>query len=326
MHEGQKHPTIVCLDRNGIPERIQIPKPAAPHHWVNYKQTAPEDVIKRSIDADILVVNKIKIDAAILGACPKLRHIVVSATGYNIIDINACEKRGVSVSHVPSYAATTVAEHVIGTAISLRREIPTYAQTVVDGKWQLSDNFCVFDKPFNNIEGATIGLVGMGEIAKATAKKAHALGLNVLFTSRSKQRHSFARQVDLSQLLGESDIVSVHCSLNKTTQGMLGKREIALMPKHGILINTARGGIVDETAAVDAIRNGTIAGLAFDVMAEEPPRDDAPLLSIADRTNVIITPHISWASEQAMQYLANTVSRNVDAYLNGKPINLVTAD
>ncbi len=225
---------------------------------------------------------------------------------------------------MPSYAADTVAEHVIGSSIVLRRELLRYARSVANGDWQKSPSFCLFDKPFNNLRGATMGLIGLGEIGEAAAERAHAMGMNVLFCARSKRLHDFAKQVDLDQLLGQSDIISIHCSLNESTQGLIGERELNLMQSRAILINTARGGIVDEAAAAQAIIEERISGLAFDVMVEEPPRDSAPLLSIAERPNVLITPHIAWASEQAMQYLANTVTRNIDAFANGSPINLVT--
>lgn len=316
--------SIAYLDRDSLPRRISVPAPRIPHEWRNYPATAPHQAAERSRDIDVLIVNKVAVTAELLHECPKLKHIVVSATGVNIVDINACEARGISVSNVPSYAADTVSEHVIGSAIILRRELLRYADSVTKGEWQKSDAFCLFDKPFNNIRGATIGLIGLGEIGEATAKRAHAMGMNVLFCARSKRTHDYAKQVELQHLLRHSDIVSVHCSLNESTQGLIGIPEISAMPAHSVLINTARGGIVDEVAATRAIENETIAGLAFDVMVEEPPKDSAPLLSIAHLPNVLLTPHIAWASEQAMQYLADTVSRNIEAYANGTPINLVT--
>jgi len=324
MRREKENTSIVYLDRDGLPARIQLPTPSAPHTWVNYPSTDPKQVIERSQNADILVVNKVNIGGKTLDACPGVKHIVVSATGVNVIDLSACEARGVSVSHVPSYAATTVAEHVIGVTIGLRRELIRYSQSVTNNEWQRSAAFCLFGKPFHNVSGATIGLIGLGEIGEAVAARAHALGMTVLFCARTERLHDYAEQVSLEQLLQRSDIVSVHCSLNESTQGLIGKREIALMQAHGILINTARGGIVDEQAAADAINNASIAGLAFDVLLNEPPLGDEPLLNIAHLPNVLITPHIAWASEQAMQHLANTVTRNIDAFINGSPINLVT--
>lgn len=314
---------IVYLDRDGLPARIQIPAPVTPHEWINYGASNQAQAIKRSEGADLLVVNKVNVTSQLLDACPTIKHVAVTATGYNVVDTLACEKRGISVSNIPSYAATTVSEHVIGSAIVLRREIFRYRQSVQNGEWQQSKSFCLFGSPFNNVERATIGLIGLGEIGSTVAKKARALGMNVIFTSRTKKNHDFAKQVSLEALLECSDIVSIHCDFNASTESLLGSREIDLMPKHSILINTARGGIVDEVAAVTAIKEQTIAGIAFDVLTQEPPADNAPLLSVSHLPNVLITPHIAWASEQAMQYLANTVTKNIDAFANGSPINLV---
>lgn len=324
MNRKQQRYHIVNLDRKGLPPHIEIPTPEIDHHWASYPNTASDDVINRAKGADILVVNKVPIDSTVLHACPTVKHITVCATGYNVIDIAACESRGVSVSNIPSYAATTVSEHVIASALVLRRELNRYRQAVMDGKWQSSPAFCLFDKPFQNLKGATMGLVGLGEIGEATARYARTLGMKVLFSSRSRRRHDFAEQVDLDQLLGRSDIVSIHCSLNESTKGLLGERELGLLPRHAILINTARGGIVDEQAVVDAMQNGALGGIAFDVLGQEPPTDTSPLLSISHLPNALITPHIAWASEQAMQYVANTVTRNIEEFAAGNPINLVT--
>lgn len=315
---------IVFLDRASLPERIHIPPPKHPHKWVNYPTTLPENVIERCAEAVIVATNKVKISRATLLACPNLQHIAVTATGYNIIDIQACRDLGVSVSNTPNYAATTVAEHVLMCALSLTRELLSYRQNVIDGRWQKSKVFCVFDKPINNLRGKTLGILGFGEIGSATAHLAHAMGLNVIFNSRSTHDSDIAQAVSFEQLLSKSDLISVHCSLNKETHNIIGAKEIDQMKKHAILINTARGGVVNEADTVKAIENGWLGGIAFDVLTQEPPAADSPLLAIAARDNVIVTPHIGWASEQAMQDLANIVSQNIDAFLTGTPQNIVS--
>ena len=316
-------PNVVYLDRDGLPARITIPQPNTPHVWQNFGQTAPDQRIARCQNATVVVTNKVPIDAAVLDACPSIRHIAVTATGYNIIDLDACAKHGVSVSNIPSYAATTVAEHVMACTLSLRRQVIQYRQRVIDGAWQKSATFCVFDKPITMLAGATLGIIGFGEIGRATAQMAAAMGMNVIYTSRQIYDVNFAQHVSLNELLQRSDVVSVHCALNEDTHNLLDAPELAKMPDHAILINTARGGIVNEAAAASAIKNATLGGLAFDVLVQEPPQH-SPLLEIADRSNVIITPHIAWASDEAMQTLANIVSANVDAYLRGTPQNLVS--
>ena len=318
---------IVVLDRDGLPKRISIAKPDCPHNWTEYAQTSNEQIVDRSKGAHIVVTNKVPITENTLKACPSIRHIAVTATGYNIVDIHACEARGVSVSNVPSYAANTVSEHVIGTTIVLKREILRYATSVEQGKWQQSKVFCLFDKPFNDIAGTTIGLIGLGEIGQATALKAHSLGMKVVFTSRSQKQSKalhFARQLPLDALLKESDVISVHCSLNPSTHDLIASDQLSLMKDGAILVNTARGGIVNEIAVVEAIKSNKLGGIAFDVLETEPPLENSPLLQVSHLPNVILTPHIAWASDQAMQYLANIVSNNITAFVSGSPINLVT--
>lgn len=317
----------LVLDKDSLPSRIKIPRPSRPHEWIEYGNTDENEITQRVQYAEIVITNKVPITSDVLANSPNLKHIAVTATGFNIIDTQACKVNGVSVSNVPSYAATTVSEHVIASSLLLQRQVKHYAELVRQGAWQKTSTFCVFGKPFHNLSGATIGLVGMGEIGKATAKKANALGMKVVFCARKKintDQIPYATQVEFSDLLKDSDIVSIHCDLNPTSQGLIGAEQIKLMKHHAILINTARGGIVDEFAVVRAIRNQRLGGLAFDVFETEPPKSNAPLLSIASLPNVLITPHIAWASEEAMQHLGDTTSNNISSFLNGTPDNLVT--
>ncbi len=314
---------IVYLDRGGLPERFKVRAPSINHEWIDYPSTPPERVIERCKGADVLISNKVKIDDDVLRACPSVKHIAVSATGFNIIDTQACKRHGVSVSNIPSYAATTVAEHVIMSALCLRRELLSYRQSVINGEWQTSPSFCLFGNPLNDLHDSTFGVIGLGELGQATAEKANALGMRVIYTSRSAKSCDFADQVSTEELISEADIISVHCSLTPETENLISQQELQKMKPHAILINTARGGIVDEKSVVDAIKNNQIGGISFDVLAQEPPLDGSPLLSIADRNNVIITPHSAWASEQAMQALADILADNVEAFLLGSPNNIV---
>lgn len=314
---------IVYLDRAGLPERFEIREPSIDHQWVNHASTSPQELVKRCSGADVIISNKVKIGEAALKACPTVKHIAVSATGYNIIDLEACQRHGVSVSNIPNYAANTVAEHVITSALCLRRELIHYRNRVINGEWQKSPSFCLFGKPLSDLNKATFGVIGLGEIGLETAKKAHALGMNVIYSSRSDKDCSFAKLVDNDFLLEHSDIVSVHCSLNADTENLIAATELAIMKDSAILINTARGGIVNEGDVVDAINTNTIGAISFDALIVEPPKADSPLLSIADRENVIITPHSGWASEQAMQSLTNILGDNIEGFLLGAPINIV---
>lgn len=319
-----KQKRIIYLDRAGLPERFIVRKPSVDHTWIDYPMSHPNQVIERSLGADVLVTNKVKISEEILLACPTVKHIAVSATGFNIIDNEACQRLGVSISNIPNYAATTVAEHVITSALCLRRSLLSYRTKVINGEWQLSDSFCLFANEINDIDNTTFGVIGFGQLGQATAAKAHALGMKVIFHSRSKHSSTFAEQVNFEQVLQQSDIISLHCSLNVQTHNLINLAQLQQMKPHCILINTARGGIVNELDVVNAIKTNIIGGIAFDALIEEPPKANSPLLSIANYENVIVTPHIAWASEQAMQSLADILANNIEGFLLGKPQNIVS--
>jgi glycerate dehydrogenase len=315
---------IVFLDRNSLSPNAKIRQLAASASWQFYDSTSEQELVQRCTDADVLVLSKTRISEQTLAACPSIKHIAIAATGFNIVDIKACKNYRVSVSIVPAYANTSVAEHVINYALCLRRQLIQYRQQVVNGAWQESVGFCLFDKPILDLAGTTLGIVGFGSLGQATAKLATAMGMKVIFSARRPVGCSYADQVEFEQLIESADIISLHCSLNESTRNLIDKSALKRMQKHAILINTARGGIVDESALVEAIENNEIAGIGIDVLQEEPPKQNSPLLKIADQTNVIITPHTAWASEQAMSRLTDILADNIDAFLLGESKNLVT--
>lgn len=326
----QKKPTssltkanIVYLDRGSLPHGIKLKPISAPHHWHNYTTTRPEQVIERCQNVDVLVTNKIPITEEILSASPSIKHIAVSATGFNIIDVAACQRRNISISNIQNYALTTVPEHVLSLTLNLRREVIHHRQQVIEGKWQKSSSFCIIDKPIRDCRGAIFGVVGLGALGYATAQLMHNVGMKVIYASRNTHNCDFAEKVLLKDLLKKADVVSLHCSLNKDTKNLIDTPQLQSMQSHAILINTARGEIVNEHAVVQAIHNQDIAGLGFDVLTQEPPIDGSPLLEIADLSNVIITPHNAWGSEQALQTLADTLVDNIEAFINGTPQNIV---
>ncbi|MFT7527157.1 MAG: glycerate dehydrogenase [Arenicella sp.] len=314
---------IVFLDRSALSANIQIPLVRGCSHWRNYLTTSPAKLVEHIGGAEVLVLSKVPISKESLAACPRVKHIAVMATGYNIIDLDACKQYGVSVSNVPSYAATSVSEHVISVALCLRRELIQYRAQVIDGAWQRSPAFCLFDKPVNDLAASTFGVIGFGELGKATAKLAHGLGMNVVFCARSPQTSEYATQLSFNEVISNADIISVHCSLNPSTENLINTTQFKRMKSSAILINTARGGIVNEADLVDAIEANQIGGVGLDVLRHEPPGDNEPLLRLASRTNVIITPHSAWLSEQSMQSCAAILADNIEAYLSGNPINLV---
>jgi len=315
---------IVYLDRDSLPCGANLRPISAPHKWLNYSATLPDQVIERCQGADVLVVNKVPISDEVLAACPTIKHIAVSATGFNIIDLAACQRRNISVSNVQNYAVTTVPEHVLSVVLNLRRQVIHYRQQVIDGQWQKSTNFCLIDQPIRDLRGAIFGVVGLGSLGFATAQLMHAVGMQVIYASRSDHQCGFAKKVPLKELITTSDVISLHCSLNSETALLIDTPQFKAMQAHAILINTARGGIVSEQAAVQAIRNKEIAALGFDVLKQEPPINDSPLLEIAHLSNVIISPHNAWGSVQALQTLADILLDNIEAFINGNPQNIVT--
>ena len=280
-----------------------------------------DQVIDRLQDATIAITNKIPIRADALARLPDLKFIAVAATGTDIVDKAACKARGIPVSNIRNYAFNTVPEHVFALIFALRRNLIAYRADVKRGRWQMVDTFCFFDHPIRDIAGSTVGIVGYGALGKGVAGIAEALGMKVL-ASGSKPGPGL---VDLDTLLRESDIVVLQCPLTERTRNMIGPAQLKAMKPSAILVNASRGGLVNETALVDALRAGTIAGAGFDVLTSEPPKQGNPLLALLDLPNFILTPHVAWASQEAMQILADQLIDNVEAFAAGAPRNLVDA-
>ncbi len=317
---------IVFLDRASFHKDIVVNTPNFQHEWVNFDNTIKSEIISRCADSQVIVTNKVPVQRDTLEACHQIQHIAVTATGYNIIDLDACKDHGVTVSNIPSYATITVPEHVLNVSLSLCRQLNLYRQLVQEGKWQSSPRFCLFDKPLNDLHGKTFGVVGFGSLGEATGRLMHAIGMNVIYTSRSNKHSDFAQYVSLDELLQESDVVSLHCALTMDTENLIDQKELKAMKPGAFLINTARGGIANEKAVVDAIENNDIAGVAFDVLIQEPPsQGSSPLLDITHYNNVILTPHNAWSSQEAMQALSDTVISNIEAFHRGDAQNLVSS-
>lgn len=317
---------ITFLDRVSFHDKVVVNSPDFAHEWVNFPSTTEAQIIEHCADSTVIITNKVPIQREILDACPNIQHIAVTATGYNIIDLQACQDHGVTVSNIPSYATTTVPEHVLNVSLSLCRRLNLYRKLVQQGKWQESSRFCLFDKPLYDLKGKTFGVVGFGSLGEATGRLMHAIGMKVIYTARSDKHSDFAQKVPLDELLTSADVVSLHCALTEETENMIDKTQLQLMKSSAFLVNTARGGIANEQSVVDAIEAGDIAGAGFDVLVQEPPTDDSsPLLSIADLDNIILTPHSAWSSQEAMQTLSDTVISNIEAFQRGKIQNLVNA-
>ncbi|MEM8785281.1 MAG: D-2-hydroxyacid dehydrogenase [Pseudomonadota bacterium] len=306
---------IVFLDRDTLARHITLRAPDFEHEWVNYDRTAAEQVAARAQGASILITNKVPITAATLATLPDLKMIAVAATGLDAVDVEATNERGVFVKNVTGYAATSVAEHTFALILALSRQVPAFRRSILEGRWQEADQFSFFDHPIADLSGKTLGIIGRGSIGLAVGRLAEAFGMEVQFAGRKGRRSSQPPAIPFEHVLMQADVLTLHCPLTEETKNLIGEAEFALMAKKPLLINTARGGLVDEDALVAALDQGLIAGAGFDVASQEPPPKDHPLMRIAGRDNVILTPHIAWASDEAMSALAEQLIENIENYI-----------
>lgn len=314
---------IVFLDRSTIPANTHLRSPNFKHEWVQHERTNSHEVAARIADADIVVVNKVRLGADALALAPRLKMIAIAATGTDNVDLAACYQRGILVCNVRNYAVNTVPEHTFALIFALRRSILGYRDAVRSGRWQQAEQFCFFDHPIHDIAGSTLGVIGDGALGQAVANIGRALGMKVLFSGHKGRDGQGRLYTPFQDLLRLSDVLTLHCPLNKNTRHMIGSAEFAQMDRKPLLINTARGGLVDETAVGPALSSGQIAGAAFDVTSVEPPSSNHPFMTLLDRPNFILTPHVAWASAEAIQALADQVIDLIEAYVSGTPIHQV---
>lgn len=289
--------------------------------WKLHRYTDPADVEDRIRDAHVVVSNKVVLDRQSIVSARRLGLICVAATGTNNVDLAAARAQGITVSNVTGYATAAVVQHVFGLVLALTTRLPDYQRAVAGGRWGNSRQFCLLDYPIRELGGLTLGIVGYGELGRGVAKVGEAFGMRVQISQRPGAPARPGR-ISLDDLLGEADVLSLHTPLADNTRNLIGARELALMKPDAILINTARGGIVDESSLAQALRKGHLGGAGVDVLAVEPPREGSPLLE-PDIPNLIVTPHIAWASRQARQRLLDEVTANVRAFLEGNPRNRV---
>ncbi|MFZ5555764.1 MAG: D-2-hydroxyacid dehydrogenase [Pseudomonadota bacterium] len=311
---------IVFLDRATI--EADIRRPAFAHDWTDYPLTAAEEILPRLADATIAVVNKVPMQADTLARLPALRKIAVCATGTDNVDLEYCRSHGIVVSNIRGYGVHAVPEHVFMLMLALRRNLLAYRRDVREGRWQQAPFFCLFDHPVRDLHGSRLGVVGRGGLGDAVARLGKAFGMRVWFAERKGSAELRPGHVAFDRVIAECDVISLHCPLTAATRGMIGEAELRRMKRDAILINTARGGLVDERALVRALDQGWIAGAGFDVLSVEPPREGNPLLQV-DRPNFLLTPHVAWASREAMQAMADQLIDNIEAYVTGEPRNRV---
>ena len=316
---------IVFLDRDSISPQTVLRPPSFDHQLTIHGNTRPEEVAPRIVAADIVVVNKVKLAGEVLRLAPKLKLIAVAATGTDNVDLKACAERGIAVSNIRNYAVHTVPEHTFAMIFALRRSICAYRESVNAGRWQESGQFCYFDYPIRDLAGSTLGVIGDGVLGQAVADVGKALGMRVLFSAFKGAGEMGALYTPFDEVLARSDIITLHCPLNDGTRGMIGAAEFAKMQRNPLLINTARGGLVDESAVGAALETGQIAGAGFDVVSVEPPPTDHPFVKLNQRSDFILTPHVAWASDEAIQSLADQLIHNIESFVSGKPRNIVSA-
>lgn len=312
---------IVFLDRDTIGPAVTITRPDFHHEWVEYGKTPEAQVAERIRDADIVITNKAPVREVSIAAAPKLKMIAVAATGYDVVDLASAKERGIVVSNVRGYAVNTVPEHTFALIFALRRSIVGFREDVIAGEWQRANQFCFFNHPIRDLAGSTIGIFGGGTLGSSVARIAEALGMKVLFAGRKGAGDVAEGYTPFEAVLEQADIITLHMPLKPETRDLIGIDEFRRMKRHPLIINTARGGLVNEADLVTALDEGLIGGAGFDVLTKEPPAPDNPILKVIDRPNVILTPHVAWASDEAMQSLWRQVIEHVENFKKGTPSN-----
>ena len=311
---------IVFLDRKAI--SVPLRQPSFPHEWREYEHTPDELTVARLQGASIAITNRVPITHAILDEVPTLELVAVSATGYEHVDVAACAQRGVAVCNVRDWSVS-VPEHVFALLLALRRQLPNYQREVARGSWQTSPTygFLLYPLP-STLHGATMGIIGYGALGQRVATLAHAFGMNTLIAERKGAVPLRAGRTAFERVLAESHVLVVLCPLNDDTRNLIGASELAQMRRDALLINCARGGIVDEQALAQALHQDALGGAGIDVLSEEPPVQGNPLLDL-NLPNLILTPHMAFASVQSLTTLAEQLIGNLEAFVAGEPRNLV---
>lgn len=312
---------IVFLDSTGIPASHRIPSFSFPHQLTEYAHTAAEQVLERGKDADIIITSKVILNHEILSQLPKLKLIAVTATGTNNIDLVAAKALGITVKNVTGYSSVTVPEHVIGMIYALKHRLIDYHRDqLLTERWATCGQFCYVDYPISDVQGSTLGIIGRGCIGNEVARLAQAVGMRVLFAEHQHATTIREGYTAFDEVLKQADVISLHCPLTPQTEQLINAKTLALMKPNACLINTGRGGLINEADLLQALQSGKLAGAALDVLVKEPPAsDDALWLAAKTQPNLLITPHVAWASDSALTTLVNKVAQNIEEFvLTGK--------
>ena len=308
----------VFLDKGTFSEGIDLPAPRGVSDYITYNDT-PKDtavIIERCKDADIIITNKVQIGAEVIEQLPKLKLIQLTATGMNNVDQAACDKHGVALFNVAGYAVKSVPEHTFMLMLTAMRAGIHYHQKVADGTWLANGNFCLLDIPLIDLEDKTLGIIGIGTIGKRVTEIARAFGMTVLWAEHQGREPRSDDYTEFDEVLARADVISLHCPLNEQTEHLINKDTLAKMVKQPLIVNVARGGIVDSQALTDAVNNEQIIGYASDVFEQEPIADNDPLLSISDHPRVIFSPHNAWGSKSAQETLWQMLSKQVADFID----------
>lgn len=312
---------IVFLERNTIQANFR--RPNFEHQWIEHGETFSEQVVERLRGATIVISNKLPLRSAQLTQLPDLKLIAIAATGSDNIDLDYCRRHEIAVSNARGYAVNSVPEHVLMLMLALRRNLLAYRADVETGKWQLSKQFCLLTHKLHDLNQSTLGIIGYGSIGQAMATLGESIGMRVLISEHKHAATVRAGREPFENILQQGDVISLHCPLTDETRDLFGAAEFAMMKPNALLINTARGALVEDKALIEALQTGRIAGAGYDALREEPPRQGSPLLEL-NLPNFIITPHVAWASDEAVQALADQVIDNIEAFISGTPRNLLT--
>lgn len=322
MAPGTAQPTerVVFLDRDTLQANLRRPDFA--HEWIDYGATQASEVVERLRGATVAITNKVRLSREQLEHLPQLKMIAVAATGLDNIDLAYCRARGLKVSNVRGYAVHSVPEHVLMMMLALRRNLINYREDLRRGAWEEAEHFCLLTHPIHDLSGSTLGIIGYGALGRAVEKLAHAFGMRVLIAEHKNAPRIREARTAFTETLQQSDIVTLHIPLTDETRHLIDRQELQLMKREALLINCARGGVVNESALLEALRNGALGGAGVDVLSVEPPRQNErdgsshPLLEV-QLPNLIVTPHVAWASREAMQALADQLISNIEKAVAG---------
>lgn len=313
---------IAFLDAATLASAVVLPKPGFPHEWRNYPSTRPDELFAHAGEAAIIVTNKVPINAETIAGLPKLKLIAIAATGYDQVDVEAARKHGVAVTNIRGYSVHTLPEHVFALILALARKILPYVADVRAGQWQASRQFAFHTHRIIDLHGRRLAVFGSGTLGERVAQLGRAFGMDVVFAGRKGQAATEKPGfVAFEEALATADVLSLHCPLNAETKNLIGAAEFALMRRKPLLINTARGGLVDEAALERALDAGQVSGAGIDVTRPEPPPADSAIMRLAKRDDTIVTPHIAWASIEAQQILADQLGAVLNAFVAGERMN-----